>query len=416
MTMLISGQLNEIIAHALKLQNVDTPNKLTKKQKIEFLCDSLNFTAEELDILISKNSPVLRTVRGHCFEQFFDYLLSESGIETTKVGGDSGIDRIVNSRSLQLKTPNSAGTRGEYVEYKTHKTHGAKSETEGMDYYYSISEFAEYLVGLVSYSPLNLVILSRDELPRHPHDNGKIISPFKINWVKHPALNAFGRIGIDPKLVSTNCHDPKKANWLPQTSKVIGLDEDIVIESLFSLENFRVWDMSVRGFAREFALKSLFGKHKTIFIDPQRCQCGRLRADKSDIALLDSFNGSCKHFQVKGVTYSQCKLEHDDPIIDIETQLSRGRVNDHPTQSRLYLASDFEAIILAVDPYLTKFLKQKHYLEDVAPHWSFFSIETEKLARHPNFPNRIKSHQQLRFTQLLDLEITESWTKQWKAH
>ena len=37
-------------------------------------------------------------------------------------------------------------------------------------------------------------------------------------------------------------------------------------------------------------------------------------------------------------------------IIDIETQLSRGRVNDHPTQSRLYHFTDFEYLILALDP------------------------------------------------------------------
>ena len=43
-----------------------------------------------------------------------------------------------------------------------------------------------------------------------------------------------------------------------------------------------------------------------------------------------------------------------DSIIATETQLTRGRVSNHPTQSRLYLKTDFDYLILCVDPPLVR--------------------------------------------------------------
>lgn len=85
----------------------------------------------------------MRTVKGHVFETYFDDLIESCGQESEGIGGDSGIDRIVNGITLQLKTPTAAGTKGPYVQYKTHKTHGAKSEQGSYDYYHTVDEFAD---------------------------------------------------------------------------------------------------------------------------------------------------------------------------------------------------------------------------------------------------------------------------------
>jgi hypothetical protein len=408
---IISGQLNEIVTHSLSRFKVNDPSELTIEQKISSLCESICFTPHDLDEIISSNSPVLRTVKGHCFEQFFDSVLEDMGVRTQKVGGDSGVDRIVNSKTLQLKTPTIAGTTAEKIQYKTHKTHGAKSETESMEYYYSIDEFADYLVGLISYTPLNMLILSKDELPRHPNDSKKIKSPFDVFVKNNPALNAFERLGLD-HLLPNNTVAMKKSDWLPRTSEMIGVPEDIIVESLFSIENFRIWDMSIRGFAREYSLNKLLAKHGVAVYHP--AHCSRHRADKSDLALMNSWDEGCTHFQVKGVTFSQCKLSLRDPIIDIETQLSRGRVNDHPTQSRLYLSNDFDYLIVAVDPFLTKHLKKQFLRIESEPSWSFYVINSQDLSKHPLYPNRVKSHQQIPYSTLLKYEIKNEWFPKWR--
>ena len=95
-------------------QNHDTENvsNLPVQDKLSTLCHSLQLTPDELDQLIANNSPVLRTVKGHAFEAYFDELMESVGVTSLVVGGDNAVDRIVHDHNLQLKTPTLAGTRG----------------------------------------------------------------------------------------------------------------------------------------------------------------------------------------------------------------------------------------------------------------------------------------------------------------
>lgn len=151
-----TGRIGEIIDY-LETTHKKSIIEIPIDYKINILCESLGLNNLELDDLIYENSPVMRTVKGHAFETFFDHLILDMGYDVTEVGGDDSVDRIVNDITLQLKTPTMSGTRGNFVQYKTHKTHGAKSETESVNYYSKVNNFADYLVGLIEYNPLKII-------------------------------------------------------------------------------------------------------------------------------------------------------------------------------------------------------------------------------------------------------------------
>ena len=124
------GRIREIIEGLKSKYDTNLIYEISNKNKLNYLCDTLQLSWEQLDHLIADNPPVLRPIQGHAFEVIFDYLVRSSGFKSQAIGGDVDIDRIVNGKKLQLKTPYSAGTRGNIVQYKTHKTHGAKSELD----------------------------------------------------------------------------------------------------------------------------------------------------------------------------------------------------------------------------------------------------------------------------------------------
>ena len=99
-----SGRIAEIITHLLTESCEDHIEDISVKKKVSALCEALDLSASELDNLILDNSPVLRTVKGHVFETYFDTLLRTNGYEVTEIGGDNAVDRVVNGFSLQLKT------------------------------------------------------------------------------------------------------------------------------------------------------------------------------------------------------------------------------------------------------------------------------------------------------------------------
>ncbi len=107
---------------------------------------ALQLRADELDSIIADNYPVFRTIKGHAFEIVFEYLVKSAGFDVTDVGGDGNVDLIVSGVKLQLKTPYSAGTTDKIVQYKTHKTHGAKSEKRVNDYHHNVN-ILSYLDG-----------------------------------------------------------------------------------------------------------------------------------------------------------------------------------------------------------------------------------------------------------------------------
>lgn len=408
MTKYGTGRIGEIINHLKSKYNVEDVSDLDEQIKLNTLLDALKLSLSEFDKVIALNSPVFRTVKGHAFESVFKYVLEENDIEVDHIGGDKVVDLKVNGYRLQLKTPNMAGTKGNFVQYKTHKTHGAKSERESMNYYHHIDEFPNYLVGLVSYEPFKVIFLDHNEIPRHPKDNQRIQSPFTIRWDLHPGLNSFSRINV-PKLdLSSNSHIPKNPNveLLPLSSKKLNLKSEIIVDTILNEGNFRIWDMSIRGFSREVAFKNLLNQYSIKTLDPTTLN--KERGDKADFAV--STSSGFKYFQVKGISTNNCKFDGDNSTVATETQLTRGRVNDHPTQSRLYLRADFEYLILVLDPPQTALFEQEIGNEPILE-WKVFCIPTVNLTSHSTMSHRLNSLQRLNYNDLKNHELDSTIVK-----
>ena len=400
-----NGNIDSIILKIEEMGFRDVHNAPTEI-KLSELCHSLQVAPVELDDIICENFPVLRTVKGHAFETFIDMsLLGHANISS--VGGDSHIDRMINGRSVQIKTPYSRGSSGDYVSFKTNKTHGAKSEKESMDYYQDVDSFAEYLVGLVSYEPLNVLIMKRSELPLHKRCKGegeirKIKSPFKIEWRTHPGLNAWHRLGIsDINILSFY----SESELLPKTSSILNLNTDVVLNTVLSRENFRIWDMAIKGYALEEVFKKKLESQKVSHIDPKNT--GRIRKEKSDVVLTEAVTQEEKFFQIKGISLGNCKFDYNEVVLAAETQLTRGRVNDHPTQSRLYRSDDFEFLLLGVNPTISR-------RAGLGFSWNFYAIPTCDLRTHSKFPSRLNAVQRFKLDDLSGYKISDSWYEKWE--
>jgi hypothetical protein len=399
-----TGRIAEIISVIQSIEN-NTIKNISAEKKLSYLCHCLQMSNSVFDNMITQNPPVLRTIKGHVFEIYFDNLLMNNGIKIDEVGGDSAVDRIVNNYSLQIKTPYKAGTTGDIVQYKTHKTHGAKSEAESLSYYHKISEFADFLVGLVSYNPLNILILKRNEIPTHPKDSGYILSPFSVNWKNHPGLNDFSRIGINKQL-SLPAISSNDFSLLPECSKKLGVPSSYIIDAILKEKNFRIWDMSIRGFARETIYKTVLKNYQFRIVPPNKI--GAERADKADHAILTEQGYIL--LQMKGVSINNCDFSKNNPVIGVETQLTRGRVNDHPTQSRLYYVTDFNYLIIGIDPPITSIC---HKCCGIPPafEWEFYTIPTDILKRHKEFPHRLKTLQKFKYMEIQKYKMNDSTFK-----
>ena len=409
--MLGTGRIGEIMSALKTIHGVESTRDLSESVKLDALLTNLQLKASELDSIIADNSPVFRTIKGHAFEIVFEYLIQSSGFDVTDVGGDGNIDLIVNNLKLQLKTPYSAGTTDEIVQYKTHKTHGAKSERESMDYYHDVKEFADYLVGLISYEPLNIIFLDKAELPRHPKSKKHILSPFIIKWKKHKGLNNFKRIGIDKIDLTSRLHFPVdfRKELLPKSAASLNLTTNIILDTILFQSNFRIWDMAIRGWAREVAINNLFIANKINWVKPITVR--KSRGDKSDFALKKKSRGY-DFFQVKGVSTNNCSFKGEKSVIATETQLTRGRVNDHPTQSRLYLTTDFDYLILCVDPPLVKMFDKEIGI-DKGLYWKYYCIPTKELEVHHVLKNRLKSLQSFNILEIEKYQISKEIFKKY---
>lgn len=406
------GRIGDIIKYLQDEYKVSNPRQLDEKIKLEALCEALQISPDQLDRIIADNSPVLRPIKGHAFETAFEYFLLENNVPIEYVGGDSSIDSRVNGITLQLKTPYEAGTDGNIVSYKTHKTHGAKSETESMEYYHAVDEFADILVGLISYDPLRVLFLRKDELPTHAKDPNRIISPFSIEWTNHPALNNFERIGARDIDVDAfkGLVSPKEHEVLPRTSAELDLASEIILNTILSEPNFRIWDMSIRGFAREIVILDILNEKNIQVFDPPKVRPDR--GDKSDIAVKERGTGQYRYLQVKGLSINNCKFEGKASIVGVETQLTRGRVNDHPTQSRLYLRTDFNTLLIAMDP--PNVVAYRNEIgESVQLSWEIFAIPTSDLESHHKMAHRLKSLQRIKYIELLSYLIDDEWLNRW---
>lgn len=401
-----TGRIHEIIDALQKQYNCDSMDDISVKNKLDALCVNVGLDYNEFDDLIMDNSPVLRTVKGHVFETFFDALLRSNGYEVKEIGGDKAVDREVNGFSLQLKTPTLAGTRDDLVQYKTHKTHGAKSELESLDYYHQRSHFADFLVGLISYDPLNIIFIPNNKLPPHPKSPEHILSPFTVNWRESAGLNNFKCIGVDLKSVEGVLPVLGKEH-LPRLSKFLNVTSEAIVDTILNKENFRIWDMAIRGFAREKAFERFAQSLGLPLVPP--LTTGKDRADKADHAIPINDGKSYVYLQMKGVSTNNCTFDSDECIVGVETQLTRGRVNDHPTQSRLYLKTDFDYLIIGLDPALTHTYRRGTGIKKPELEWEFYSIPTEKLECHPDMPHRLKSLQKFSYLGIQDYQIVDEF-------
>ncbi len=393
----ISGRISEIIDISEKFYKTKLSNISTDK-KIEILCTVMDIEPEDLDVLISGNSEVCRTVKGHAFEAVFDYFMKSNDILYEEIGGDSDIDRKINNNTLQLKTPYVKGCKKGIVSYKTHKTHGAKSERESLSYYHNIKDFADFLVGLVSYSPFQVMIVPKSNLPRIDSSPDFIKSPMYFKLDKSEWINNFKLLGINREMrFEEKLIAPEKKERLPISSSLINLKSEFILNAIFTKENFRIWDMNLRGFMREhMLLKTL--KNNGIEIYPTNIT-GKERHDKCDTVLRNKNNNTYDRFQVKGLTWRGTKLKGKDTVVDCETQLSRGRVNDHPTQSRLYKTTDFDYLIIAVEPPYTNIISLNSKGKNNY-NWNFYCIPISEIRTHSKYPNRVSSHQYISVNKL----------------
>lgn len=391
-----TGRIGEII-DGLELRHRKKVSELGIDIKLQALTESLGISICDFDALIARNSPVLRTVKGHAFESFFDALLRKSGVVVKEVGGDNAVDREVNGYTLQLKTPNLSGTKNGFVEYKTHKTHGAKSERESIDYYHRASHFADYLVGLISYDPLEIIFISQGELPRTLASSCHIKSPFKVLKNQHQGLNAFHRINVQELTKDEAVFYQPGYELLPLTSQIIGVSSEVIIDTIMKKDNFRVWDMSIRGFAKELSFTRHFNSIGIELEDPKVTR--RERFEKADFVFKEGLG--YKFIQMKGVSTNNCSFDTQDPVIAIETQLTRGRVNDHPTQSRLYLRSDFDYLAIALDPPLVQTCRKGGGDSKS----EFYLIPSARLVPHKDMNHRFNSLQKFTYSSLQEFKV-----------
>lgn len=405
------GRISEIIDIAEKFFDTKAGD-LHPEIKADILCSVMRITRKDLDSVIANHSEVSRTIKGHAFEVVFDAMMAINDINCIEVGGDTDVDRIVNDYSLQLKTPFVNGCSEGIVSYKTHKTHGAKSQTESVDYYHKVEDFADFLVGLVSYEPFTVLIVPKESLPRVSEHSNHIQSPMYLN-IDNPATNNnFKQLDITRKMYfPTNLLSPTNNECLPISSELLQLKSDYILRAIFIKDNFRIWDMNMRGFIREHILLKHLAAHR-IKAYPTTIT-GLERPDKCDL-VLKNINNNYVRFQIKGLTWNGTTLDGINTTIDCESQLSRGRVNDHPTQSRLYKITDFENLIIAIDPPYSNTLSI-HTFKRYDYRWNFYCIPMSKLRKHHVYTNRVASHQYISYKELQKYRIDSSWMNQWMS-
>lgn len=169
--------------------------------------------------------------------------------------------------------------------------------------------------------------------------------------------------------------------------------------------------MNMRGFIREHILLKHLAAHR-IKAYPTAIT-GLERSDKCDL-VLKNLNHNYVRFQVKGLTWERTKLDGMNTTINCESQLSRGRVNDHPTQSRLYKVTDFENLIIAIDPPYSNTLSTCTFKKEDY-RWNFYCIPMSQLRKHRIYTNRVASHQYILYKELQKYRIAPAWMNQWLA-
>ena len=132
-------------------------------------------------------------------------------------------------------------------------------------------------------------------------------------------MNNFSRLGIENAPDATKILVSENPGFLPLTATAVGeslglgapLRPDIILETILTEENFRIWDMSVRGFMRETVFQDRLTNNGSK-VHPAGL-FKRARSNKTD-GLLININGVRAYFQMKGLSVNNCNFETGDDL------------------------------------------------------------------------------------------------------
>lgn len=341
-----------------------------EKQNFLNLLKTIRINTADFDVFLSTSPHILRSVRGHAFEIWFDREMVERGYSLTRVGGDNVVDRIYKGKTLQLKTPFLNGTiENKIVRYKMHKTHG--SERKPLCYYKK-EEFADFLVAL---HPTNGVIicpkeklLTRGEVSSRLDYKNYIADPLPFDW-NTKWLNRYDLLGIDIKDSPKITEHSKGENILfPKTILKIGFTDYDIVHSILDESNFRIWEQLIKGSVREFHFRKFAAQSQVKLFESTEGELNGRERQKVDFLLENGIK-----IQVKGLTRGMCT----NKVLGCETQCSHGRV---PT--RLYKTSDFDYLAIVIDPEsLPKELEKTQQIN--VNDYNFLIVPMSRLPVHP---------------------------------
>ena len=307
-------------------------------QSFQSRLETIKMTVPEFDEFCSSQDYIVRSIRGHAFEVWFDELMSRSGYNCRIVGGDEVVDRVLNGHTIQLKTPYLRGTiEKQQISFRMHRTHGREKHPEAL---YLPAEFADFLVGL--HPDGGLVICPATELTRRAALNPNlkwgeyIADPLPFEW-NTPWLNRFDLLGVaKDRLVFLTT---TTGTVLPKLSEAVGFGDAEIIKAIMSKENFRVWNQLIVGSVRQHHFMKFITRNNIDLKEPTELDTrGR---EKVDYVYWQKSKGKLLRIQVKGLTRGLCKGN----TLGCETQCSHSRV-----PVRLYRRSDFEVLVIVIDP------------------------------------------------------------------
>jgi hypothetical protein len=305
--------------------------------ELEARLDQVRVTLKELDEFLAAKPHIYRSLRGHCFEVWFDRIISSAGYKITKVGGDTVYDRKLNGKTLQLKTYYIKGSseKENVVQYRMHKTHGSERYPDPL---YLPKDFADFFIGL--HPNGHVIICPRNKMPTRGQVNPKLKFPQYIadstpflwdtGW-----LDRYDLLGVEFKSKIPTVSNDGSSKLFPKLVKVIGFSDYEIVKALLAPENFRMWQQLIVGSIREFHFERFAKKLRINLFPPTILNDTRVN-NKVDYVLMNK-----KRIQVKGVTKSLCRGDK----IGCETFGSHSHI---PT--RLYRRSDFDILAVVVDP------------------------------------------------------------------
>lgn len=334
--------------------------------------EDIRMTPAEFDAFCSSEPHVVRSLKGHCFEAWFDDLLTRAGYHCEEIGGDSLFDRRVNGKTLQLKTPYQRGTvDGVKVSYRMHKTHGPERFP---DVLYRREDFADFLVGHrrgndVLICPAANMPLKKEVQKKSPWPD-YIADPTPFNW-NCEWVNRYDLIGVDAKRISAD--ESGDSLFFPAIARAVGFNDVYIVKAILNPRNFRVWQQNIVGSVREFHFKKWLTGQGFRLQTPAEARLDYRSRNKVDLICFRSGSIEGARIQVKGLTKSLCKGN----IAGVETKNSHGR-----PPLRLYRRTDFDYLAVVVDPGVIPSLIATAKSVDQAA-YNFVLVSARDLPLHP---------------------------------